>query len=70
MKDECHGDLAFLFSFPRLPSWGKHFHEPGGIHLNLPSSFTTIVPASDKNVKFFSIFLVAGVGVEPTKTGL
>jgi len=33
-------------------------------------SFTTIVPASDKNVKFFSIFLVAGVGVEPTETGL
>jgi len=25
------GGGALLFSFPRLPSWGKHFHEPGGI---------------------------------------
>ena len=72
MKDECHGDLAFLFSYPQSYLWGNHFHEPGGIHLNLPSSFTSIVPAPDKNVKFFSSFfrMVAGVGVEPTKTGL
>jgi len=49
---------------------------PKGNHLrkqlldNL-SSFTTIVPQPDKNVKFFfKFFLVAGVGIEPTKTGL
>ena len=58
MKNECHGGGALLFSFPRLPSWGKHFHEPGGIHLNLPSSFTTIIPNSDRNVKFFSNFFM------------
>jgi len=40
MKNECHGDLAFLFSYPQSYLWGNHFHEPGGIHLNLPSSIT------------------------------
>ena len=40
-------------------------------------SFTTIIPNSGENVKFFSMFfykkykiMVAGVGVEPTETGL
>ena len=55
---------------------------PKGNHLrkqlldNLLSS-TYIVPQPDKNVKFFSMFflkkykiMVAGVGVEPTETGL
>ena len=50
------GGGALLFSFPRLPSWGKHFHEPGGIHLILPSSFTIIISKLDTNVKFFSTF--------------
>jgi len=58
MKNECHGDLAFLFSFPRLPSWGKHFHEPGGIHLNLPSSFTYYyIKTRHKCQVFFDVFL-------------
>ena len=56
MKNECHGGGALLFSFPRLPSWGKHFHEPGGIHLNLPSSFTYIISKPDTIVKFFVHF--------------
>ena len=44
VKDKCHGGGSLLFSYPRLPSQGKHFHEPGGIHLILPSSSTYIIP--------------------------
>ena len=66
MKDECHGGGSLLFSFPRLPSWGKHFHEPGGIHLILPSLFNYIIPNIDPFVKFFSMFFLATpTGLEP-----
>ena len=52
-------------------SWGKHFHDSGGIHLNLPSSFTYYyIKTRHKCQVFFDVFLVAGVGVEPTETGL
>ena len=40
MKSECHGGLALLFSYPLSYQRGDHFHEPGGIHLILPSLFT------------------------------
>jgi len=51
MKNKCHGDLAFLFSYPQSYLWGNHFHEPGGIHLNLPSSSTYIIPQTHAVVK-------------------
>ena len=51
MKDECHGGGALLFSYPRIQAWGDHFHEPGGIHLILPSSSGTIIQETCHNVK-------------------
>ena len=65
-KDECHGGGSLLFSFPRLPSRGKHFHEPGGIHLILPSSFTTIISKHGIIVKLkilISIFIVKNMSI-------
>jgi len=57
-KDECHGGGSLLFSFPRLPSWGQHFHEQGGIHLILPSSFTYIIPRFVGHCQVYSSFRV------------
>ena len=67
MKSECHGDLAFLFSYPLSYQRGKHFHEPGGIHLILPSLFsynyTGLSKAcQDKNVLFDIVLKIVGVG--------
>jgi len=61
MKSECHGGGSLLFSFPLSYQWGKHFHEPGGIHLILPSLFTynyteVTVACQDKNAITFIYF--------------
>jgi len=61
MKSECHGDLAFLFSYPLSYQRGDHFHEPGGIHLILPSLFTYYYTdlttiCQDKNALFCIFF--------------
>ena len=43
MKSECHGGGSLLFvlyvNTPTLLPVGLRFHEPGGIHLILPSLF-------------------------------
>ena len=72
MKDECHGDLAFLFSYPQSYLWGNHFHEPGGIHLNLPSSFTYYCTTTRQECQvFFQVFLewLQGWESNPLKQG-
>jgi len=61
MKSECHGGGALFFSFPLSYQRGKHFHEPGGIHLILPSLFTynyteVTVACQDKNAITFIYF--------------
>ena len=54
MKSECHGGLALLFSYPLSYQRGDHFHEPGGIHLILPSLFTYYYTEMVKACQVFS----------------
>ena len=73
MKNECQAAERSFFLSLDSQSWGKHFHDSGGIHLNLPSSFTYYYITTKQECQvFFNIFfrMVAGVGVEPTETGL
>ena len=71
MKDECQAAWRSFFLSLDSQSWGKHFHDSGGIHLNLPSSFTYYYITTKQECQVFFIFLEWWQGGEsnPLKQG-
>ena len=71
MKNECQAAERSFFLTHNL-TCGATISMSRAVFTSIfPHLSLTIIPNSGENVKFFSMFfLVAGVGVEPTKTGL